>query len=838
MLKKYPWLQHLIAVAAFLAVTVIYFAPLFEGKKVNQYDIANWRGMSKEVSDFRDRTNTEALWTNSMFGGMPSYQISADYKANLMRYVDTVVTLGLPDSAAYVLLYFLGFYFLLITLGVDKRVAVFGAFAFGFSSYFFLLIDVGHTSKAHAIGYMAPVLAGIIMCYRKNLLAGAAIAALALALEIYANHLQITYYLTLLISIFLLTEIYRTVKEKLWSNFIKASAALSVAVILAVLCNITNLWATYEYGKYSTRGPSDLTMINSANRTSGLDKDYATQWSYGVVESLTLIIPDAKGGPSGRIGNSHKDALEKIDPQMRQSVASADQYWGDQIFTAGPTYAGIIAVFLFVLGIILVRGTLRWWLVIGAVLSVMLAWGKNFMPLTEFFLDFVPGYDKFRAVSMTLVIAEFCIPLLGALALDNILKNPNVIDESKKKIRWAAGGFIGFVLLLTIFPEITGLTKENEYERTMSEIKRSQPDVTEKQISDYLDQLMPQVAIARHAIFQTDAMRSLLFLLLAAALIFVYYKYKFDKKYFILGMIALVLLDMWPVDRRYLDKSKFISKARAEAPFPMTRSDEIIRNIEKQPAYRVLNLSADVFNDASTSYYHHSIGGYHGAKLKRYKELIDYYLSADVEYLKQQITKNDAQLTQSLVRFPVLTMMNTKYIIYSPEGGIIQNPSAAGNCWFVNEFKLVANADSEITSLRDINPTMTAIVDQRFGNELKGLVPNKDTTQKITLTSYEPNDLVYQSKTTTEQLAVFSEIYYDKGWNVYVDGKLTPHFRADYVLRAMRVPAGEHKIEFKFEPAVYNIGEKISLAGSALLLLMVAGIGFREWKKKPAADKK
>lgn len=788
--------------------------------------------MAKEIEDFRERKHSEPLWTNSMFGGMPAYQISVLYKANLIQYVDKVLTIGLPSTSSYVFLYFIGFYFLLITLGVDRWVAVFGAFGFGFSSFFFVIIEAGHTSQAHAIGYMAPVMAGIIMCYRKKILVGALLTALALALELYTNHLQITYYLMLMIFIFLIAELYRTFKEKIWNNFFKASAALSVAVVVALLCNITNIWTTYEYGKYSTRGPSDLTITDSENRTTGLDKDYATEWSYGISESLSLLIPNAKGGFSGAVGTYNKSPLEKVEPQYRQMVAGADQYWGNQIFLLGPDYSGAIIILLFFAGLILVKGSLRWWLLAAALLSMMLAWGRNFMMLTDFFLDHVPGYNKFRSVSMAMVVAEFCIPLLAALALDNIFKNPNVIQEMKKKVRWVAGGVIGFVLLITLFPGITGLQKENEYDKTFAAIKQNQPDVTDKQISDYLDQLLPQMENVRHAIFQADALRTLLFMLVAAALIWLYFKYKFDKKYFAAGMIILLLLDMWTVDKRYLNDSKFISKARAEVPFNMTQSDQLIKQLEPTPAYRVLNISVDAFQDASTSYFHHSIGGYHGAKMKRYKELIDYHLSPAVQSLRQRISRRDSLLTTQLQVHPALNMLNAKYIIYSEEGGVLQNPKALGNAWFVSEYKIVANADSEITALGNFNPAATAIVDKKFSEQLNGFTPQSDSTQIIYLASYEPNDLVYQSKTSSEQLAIFSEIYYDKGWNAYVDGKLTPHFRCNYVLRAMRVPAGEHKIEFKFEPVAFASGEKISLAASVLILLAVAGIGFMEWKKK------
>jgi hypothetical protein len=818
------WLQHLVAIAVFLAVTLVYFSPMLEGKKIGQYDIANWQGMSKEIVDYRDKHHSEPLWTNSMFGGMPAYQISVMYKANVAQYVDKILMLGLPDDAGYAFLFFIGFYFLLVTLNVDKRVAIFGALAFGFSSYFFIFIETGHTGKVHAIGYMAPVMAGVIMCYRKNILAGAAIVALALSLELYANHLQITYYLMMLVMVYILTEIYRTVKEKSWGNFFKASAALLVAAGLAGLTNITNIWATSEYGKYSTRGPSDLTITDAKNRTSGLDKDYAVDWSYGISESLTLLIPDAKGGASGRIGNEHREALNAVPGDMKQVIGQQDQYWGDQAFTAGPAYAGAIACLLFVAGLIFVRGPLRWWLLGGTVLSLLLAWGKNFMPFTDFFLDYVPGYNKFRAVSTMIVVAEFCIPLLAALALDNIVKNPNIISESKNKIKWLVGGMFVFVIFITAIPSMTGLRKTDEFDKMLNSIKEGQPNIPEKQIVNYLDGMMPQLEVVRETIFRADAIRTLAFMLLAAALVWAFWKFKFEKRYLIIGMILLVLLDMWPVARRYLDKKDFVSRSKVENPFPMTQSDQMIKNLEPKHTYRVLNVAANTFNDASTSYYHQSLGGYHGAKLKRYKELIDYYLAPATAHIQSGLEAKNMEVRTYIENHPVLNMLDAKYIIYSPEGGIIRNEKALGNAWFVNEYKLVANADSEILSLQRINPKVTAVIDKKFSEALNGFTATPDSSARITLDSYEPNDLVYTSHAGTEQLAVFSEIYYDKGWNAYVDGKLTPYVRADYVLRAMRVPAGNHKIEFKFEPKVYETGEKISFASSLILLLGCAGV--------------
>ena len=454
------------------------------------------------------------------------------------------------------------------------------------------------------------------------------------------------------------------------------------------------------------------------------------------------------------------------------------------------------------------------------------------MPLTEFFLDHVPGYNKFRAVSTMIIVADFCIPLLAALALDNIVKNPNIISESKNKIKWVIGGFFVLVILITVIPSATGLRKTDEFEKTLSDFKRARPDIPEQQIVNYLDGMMPQLDTVRESIFRADAIRTLLLMLVAAGFIWAFWKFKFDKRFFIIGMILLVLLDMWTVARRYLDKKDFISAAKAERPFEITKSDEMIKNLEPKHTYRVLNVAANTFNDASTSYYHQSLGGYHGAKLKRYKELIDYYLAPATSRIQSMMQANDMGVRQYVENHPVLNMLNAKYIIYSPDGGIMRNDRALGNAWFVDEYQLVANADSEILSLQRINPKVTAVVDKKFSDDLKGFSITPDSSRKITLDSYEPNDLVYTSNATSEQLAVFSEIYYDKGWNAYVDGKLTPYVRADYVLRTMRVPAGNHKIEFKFEPKSYVSGEKISFASSLILILSCAGAAFLEIKKR------
>ena len=815
-------IPYVSAIIIFIVITMVYLSPLFEGQRLKQDDITRHKGMSKEIVDYREKTGIDPLWTNSMFGGMPAYQISVKYKGNLVRFIDDILHLGLPHPAGLVFLYMLGFFILLIVLKIDPWLSIGGAIAFGFSSYFFIILEAGHNSKAHAIGYMAPVLAGIILTYRGKYIIGGILTLLFLALEINAGHPQITYYLFLLLLIFGIAEFSGSVKSKSLPSFIKASVIVLLAGLIGVLTHITNLWATYEYGKETIRGKSELTT-NQENRTSGLDKDYATQWSYGVVESFSLLVPNIKGGATGLIGNNDY-ALNNVEPQLKETVAdNANHYWGDQPFTSGPVYVGAIIVFLFIYGLFIIKGRMKWWLLVGTILSIMLAWGKNFMPLTSFFMDYFPGYNKFRAVSMTLVIAELTLPILALFALNTILEDSAVFKKKIKVFQYQVNPFYlsfgitaGIVLLFAVLPNVFFNFLSDQEISGIAQQKKSNPEYA-TQITDFY----ANVEIARMSILRTDAFRSFVFILLAGIVIWTFATNKI-KKGIAIGLISvLILVDMWSVNKRYLNKENFISKSKSEKPFQKTRADELILK-DVDPNYRVLNLTVDPFADAGTSYFHKSIGGYHGAKLRRYQELYDHHI-------KGKLNIN------------VLNMLNTKYIIQADDKkqpSVYPNMQALGNAWFVEEIKQVENADAEIDALTDFNPETTAVVDERFIKYLDGFKPGRDSTAQIKLIKFAPNDLQYQANTSKDQLAVFSEIYYDKGWNAYVDGILTPHFRVNYVLRGMIVPAGKHLVEYKFEPKVFAVGEKISLASSILLILLVIGGGVWEIRKllqKPAS---
>ncbi len=790
-----PLLPHLIAVVAFIVVTLAYLHPLLEGKVVYQGDITNYTGMSKEIKDFREKTGEEPLWTNSMFGGMPAYQISVLYPSNLVKYVDTALGLGLPRPANYLFLLMLGFYFLLIMLKVDYRLAIAGGFAFALASYSVIIIEAGHNSKVHAMAYMAPVIGSILLAYRGRLLLGAALTSLFLALQIYTNHLQITYYLLLTILLLGSVKLVYAVIEKTLPAFLKATVVLVIAAVIALLPNITNLWATYEYGQYTMRGKSDLSSDLAAGK-EGLSQKYATDWSYGIGESMTLLIPNFKGGGSNGELDTKSDTYKAlIDNKIPKGQAvgiikNLPLYWGDQPFTSGPVYLGAIICFLFILGLFTLKENDKWWLLGAAILSIVLSWGRNFPPVTDFFFAHFPGYNKFRAVSMTLVIAQFVFPVMALLALKNIFSGEIAASDLKKKLIYAlsvvGGVSLFFVLMPGMFFDFVSAADENYAAKGFPEW------------------LIDAIRTDRESLLRMDALRSLVFILISGGIIWLFMLNKLKKEIAMSLFAVLILADMLPVDLRYLNKSNFVNKKKAEKPFTPTQADNYILE-DKDPDFRVLNLAANTFNDAGTSYFHKSIGGYHGAKLKRYQELID-----------QHISKNNIR---------VLNMLNTKYVIVQGEkdgpARPQQNPGALGNAWFVDEYRLVANPDSEIIALNTFEPKKTAIIDQYFENEVKGFTPQKDSTAQIKLTDYKPNHLSYQSKTATEQLAVFSEIYYDKGWNAYVDGKLIPHFRTDFVLRAARIPAGEHKVEFKFEPTTYYTGEKIALGGSILLFIFV-----------------
>ncbi len=784
---------HLIAIVLFMVISLLFLSPLLEGKKLNQGDITRFKGMSKEVKDYREKTGEEALWTNSMFSGMPAYQISVKSPGDWMSYLDKIFKGFLPHPADLIFIYLIGFYILMISLGVNPWLSMIAAFAYAFSSYFIIIIEAGHNSKAHAIGYMAPVIAGVFLTYRGKYLLGGIMTLLFMALEIHSNHPQITYYLLIILVFYGLFELYHSVSYKVLPNFVKASVIIVLASLLAIGPNVSRLWTTYEYSKSTIRGKTELTT-EKENRTTGLDKDYATQWSYGKVETGTLLIPNFNGGASGgALSESsavYKSLIDNNVPkrQAKSYIKSMPTYWGSQPFVSGPTYVGAIVVFLFLLGLILVKGRFRWWILSITLLSLFLGWGKNLMWLTDFFFHYVPLYNKFRTVSMIMIILELSIPLLAFVVLNNIFSNKYSKEELVKGIKIAGGITLGFTLVFALFPTAFF-------------------DFTGNSDAQLPAWLQGAIVEDRISLMKSDALRSFMLILLSIGAILAYSFGKLKTQYAMAIVALLILFDLWGVNKRYLNEDSFVSKSKVEKPYPMTSADKQILQ-DKDPNYRVFNLTVSPFNDASTSYYHKSIGGYHGAKLRRYQELIDYHIGK--------------------FHTPVLNMLNTKYIIQKGNDGkliVQQNPDALGNAWFVKEIKWVENADEEINALDNFDPQKSAVIDQRFKEVFSG--DSFDASGTILLTKYDPKHLVYESNSSSNQLAVFSEIYYDKGWKAYIDGKETKYGRSDYVLRAMNIPAGKHKIEFVFEPTSYVVGEKIALFSSILIyLLLFAAIAY------------
>lgn len=812
------------AIIAFAVITMIYFSPIFEGKRLQQHDIGMYKGMSKEIVDYRESTGETTLWTNSMFGGMPAWNISARQNSNLFNEIHPVLSLGLPSPIGSVFIAMLGFFLLMLVLDCSVWLSFVAALAYGFTSYLFIIIGAGHNTKAFAMAYMAPVIAGVLLAYKGKYLWGALLTAFALALEVKANHLQITYYLLLILILIIVAEFISDIRAKKIGHFFKASAVLLVAAIFGILTNSTILYANYDYGKETTRGKPILAS-NESNQTKGLDRDYITQWSYGKGETWSLLIPNVKGGASTYIGNQNT-ALEKADSRFRSNIAQSNAYWGDQPGTSGPVYVGAIVVFLFVLGALTVKGKLKWALLIATILSILLSWGKNFMGFTDFFIDHIPGYNKFRAVSMTLVIAEICMPLLGFLGLAEIAKDPETFKKNLPKFFIALGITAGFCLLFYLMPK----TFFNFF--SQGEAKQFAQLSSGKDGAIYA-QFASQLENVRVAIFRKDAIRSFIFIILAAVLLFVYGKGKLKALPAMAILAALVIVDMYPINRRYLNNDNFVDKAKFDKPFVASAADKYILD-DKSLDFRVADITKDMFNDASTSYFHKSIGGYSGAKLRRYQDLISKYLGTELNQLRTAKSSQDMVLL--LEQQEVLNMLNTKYIIFNPQSQPFENPFAYGNAWMVDNVQMVNTANEEFDALATTDMHHTAIIGKEFEQQVTGYKANSGEGS-ITLTDYQPNQLTYTFSANENKLVVFSEIWTSKGWTMHIDGQEHPILRANYLLRAAMIPAGQHEIVMRYEPKIWKVGGAISLVSSLVILLGLLGAFLFSLKKHKAQVK-
>ena len=809
------------AILAFAAITLIYFNPVLQGKRVKQHDIEMHKGMAEEIVEYKNATGEQTLWTNSPFGGMPTWNIQVKSEGNLTNPIYRCLTLGFPHPLGSMFICMLGFFVLLLVLDCGFWISFIGAIAYGFTSYLFIVIGAGHNAKALAMAYMPAVIAGVLLTYKGKYLWGSVLTAFALAFEVRTGHLQITYYLALIVVILVIAELISDIKNKKIGHFIKASTGLVAAAFIGVLTCSTTLYGNYEFGKETTRGKPVLTR-NEANQTKGLDRDYITQWSYGKGETWSLLIPNVKGGASAYIG-SKNPALEKADSRFRQNIAQSNAYWGDQPGTSGPVYVGAIVVFLFVLGSLTVKGKLKWALLVATLLSILLSWGKNFMGFTNFFLDYVPGYDKFRAVSMTLVIAEVTMPLLGFLGLAEIAKDPDGFKKNQKKFFIALGITAGFCLLFYIAPKLFfSFLSQGEAEQ-FAELSSGKDGAIYATFATQLENV-------RIAIFRKDALRSLLFIILAAAPIFLYGKGKLKGQVAFPILAALVLIDMFPIDKRYLNNDNFIDKSRYDKPFVASVADQSILK-DNGLNFRVADITKDMFNDASTCYFHKSLGGYCGAKLRRYQDIITQYLGGELNQLRTAKTGED--MIQSLSQLKVINMLNTKYIIYNPNSQPFQNPFAFGNAWTVNNIQWVDTPNEEIDAIASTDLLHTAIMNKEF-EQLAGNYSLADSAKgQIELTEYKPNKLTYKYNAICDQLVVFSEIWTSKGWKMTVDGQEHPLLRANYLLRCALIPSGEHEIVMEYKPKAYSICNRVVFISSLIMILgLVAALVFTFKPKK------
>ncbi|TRX72479.1 YfhO family protein [Carboxylicivirga sp. M1479] len=820
------YLPYVAALLLFVVLSFAYFAPVLEGKKLPQLDNTHAKAMSQELVDHEQKTGEKALWTNSMFGGMPAYLIKGDSSKNIFSYLNRYSRINLPyETVAIVFLYLLGFYLLLLSMKIDHWLCVIGAIAFAFGSYNLIIIIAGHITKTYAIALMAPVIAGVLYAYNRNRFIGGVITAVALGMEIAYNHVQITYYLAFMVAFIVLSRLVYALKEKAIKPFAQTTGILVIAAMLAVLPNITNLWTTYEYGKYSIRGASELTPKQGEKEHSGLDVDYAFGWSYGIHETLTLMIPNVVGGASEGLANS-EEAMKQVDSRLKEYVGQSSQYWGGRIFTSGPVYAGALICFLFFIGAFYYKGKERWWLIGITIFSIMLAWGKNLQWFNYFMFYNFPLYNKFRTVEMALVLASMAMPVLGFLGLKTILSNPETV---KKDSKWFVIAFAltgGLSMVLALFPTaFYSFLSPMEAQQIGAQIMQGGENAQMYQL------LEANLIAARQVLFTADAWRSFVFILLGSASIWFFIQNKLNKRYLMWGLAILILVDVWGVSKRYLNDGDFVSQSKARQELAQSTADaEILK--DRDDYYRVFPIYRDPFKDGFTPYWHKSVGGFHGAKIRRYQDLADHYLMNDWQELMKvlQTAKSPGELEEAMEQMPVLNMMNTKYIIFNPQAKPIFNPSYMGNAWFVKGVHQVANADEEIAALGKVNLKTTAVIDQHFVDDVKGYSCDSINGQ-IALTQYLPDYLIFESKSTQPQLAVFSDVYYEKGWKAYVDGEEVNILRVNYLLRGLMIMAGEHAIEFRFEPRSFITGQMLATISSIIILLLIGLASFLAWKK-------
>lgn len=818
-----------LVVVLFAVISFAYFFPAdLDGRILYRHDASAGRGAGQEVSEYHERTGKVSRWTNATFSGMPTYQTAPSYQSTgVLNQVMKAYHLWLPENVWYVFAYLLGFYLLLRAFDFRWHLAALGAIVWAFSSYFFIIIAAGHIWKVMALAYLPPLIAGLVWAYRGKLLRGFCVTALFSAFEIDANHVQMTYYYLFVIAAMVIAYGVDAVRRGQWKGFLRATGVCAAGALIGVLLNLSNLYHTWQYAQESMRGKSELVKKNVTNQTSsGLDRDYITQWSYGIDETWTLLVPNAKGGASVPLAANAK-AMEKADPNFMQIYQQMGQYWGDQPGTSGPVYVGAFVLMLFVLGLFIVKGPMKWALLGATVLSILLSWGHNFMPFTDFFLDYVPMYSKFRTVASILVIAEFTIPLLAMLALKRLVDEPDLMGKQMRWVYVSFGLTGGIALLFALMPTVF----------FSDFISAAELEALKGIPADYLAPLESNLRSIREGIFVADCWRSFWIIAIGMALLLLYRYRKLKAEYMVGAMVLLCLIDMWQVNKRYLNDSMFVEKSAREQAQPMSETDRLILR-DKDLDYRVLNLASNTFNENETSYYHKSIGGYHAAKLRRYQDLIDNYIAPEMQQLMSELAKAGGDMTKvkgdSI--FPVLNMLNAKYFIVPLQDNKtvpIQNPYVLGNAWFVDKLNYVNNANQELEALGKLNLRHEAVADARFKAVLGEATP-QDSTSVVKLTAYAPNQLTYEVKSTTGGVMVFSEIYYPE-WTATVDGKPVEIGRADYVLRALKVDKGQHQVVLTFDPKSVKQTETVAYAAYVVLLLVVLFGFYAEWKRKQKA---
>ena len=827
LLKK--WLPDMLAVLLFAVLAFAYFFPAdIEGRILYRHDASAGRGAGQEGIEYMQKTGERSRWTNALFGGMPTYQMAPSYHStDKLSTLTKIYHLFLPENVWYVFAYLLGFYILLRAFDFRQHLAALGSIVWAFSTYFLIIIAAGHIWKVWALAYLPPLIAGLVLAYRGKYLWGFLLTAIFTAFEINANHVQMTYYYLFIILAMVIAWLVDAIRKHQLAAFGKATAVCIAGAAIGVCINLSNLYHTWQYGQESMRGKSELVKKNSANQTnSGLERDYITQWSYGIGETWTLLIPNTKGGASVPMSES-KIAMEKADPTYESIYQQIGQYWGEQPGTSGPVYVGAFVMFLFVLGLLIVKGPMKWALLAVTILSILLSWGRNFMGFTDFFLDYVPMYAKFRTVASILVIAEFTIPLLAMMALKKLFDEPEGFSKYSKPIYISFGVTAGFCLLFALMPTtfFDGFISSNEM-HALSTLPQ-----------EHIQPIISNLVDMRTAVFTADCWRSFWIIVVGMVLLMAYKYRKLKAEYTIGAILVLCLIDLWQVNKRYLNDEMFVPQSEREAPQQMSQTDELILR-DKTLDYRVLNLASNTFNENETSYYHKSIGGYHAAKLRRYQEMIEQYISPEMQRLMNAVAEAGGDMTQvngdSIC--PVINMLNTRYLIFPLQGGQtvpIQNPYALGNAWFVDKLTYAKNANEEIMKVGQIDLRHEAVADEKFQAQL-GEAVTQDTTSTVTIKGYEPNQLTYEVNSGKGGVLVFSEVYYP-GWTATVDGEPAELGRVDYILRALQVKPGKHEVVLSFFPKSVDTTETIAYTAYAILILVLAGAAFMAYRRKQKA---